>query len=240
MKNLIENKYKKKAAVEFKYSKNDIPENISTAVIFFADKLVNYLRKQKFTEKRNLFYKDGINVIFCYIQAPGAPFTILKCHELRKKGIKEFIILGMAAGIGNFCNISDVLLVRSSLIGEGTSHNYIDERKNIVNSSEYLNKKIQGLLINNNLRWNYANAWTTDAPLRETYEEIEILQKKSINCIDMECSALFSFCEFFKDIESSAVFVISDIFREREWTGAFNNKEVLDNLCRLCDIFCDI
>jgi purine-nucleoside phosphorylase len=236
MKNLIENKFKKDAAVEFTYSKTDIPENISTAVIFFADKLVNYLRKQRFTEKRNLFYKDGINVVFCFIQAPGAPFTIIKCDELRKKGIKEFIILGMAAGIGNLFNISDILLVRSSLIGEGTSHNYIDERKNIVNSSEFLNKKILGLFIEQNITCRYVNAWTTDAPLRETYEEIELLEKKGINCIDMECSALFSFCEHFKDIESSAVFVVSDLFKDSEYKCAFNNKEVFNALCYLCDI----
>ncbi|MCK9226048.1 MAG: hypothetical protein M0R46_16280 [Candidatus Muirbacterium halophilum] len=235
MKNIIKNKYKINTAVDFSYSKKEFPQNVNTAVLFYSKNLMNYLRKLKFTEKRNIFFKENLNVIFCYIQAPGAPYTIIKCDELRKKNIKNFIILGMSAAIGEKYDFGDIFIVEKSLIGEGTSQNYIDENIDIVNSSIFLNKKLNDLMKKNLINFYKGFAWTTDCPLRETFEEINIIQKYGVNCIDMECSALFSFGEHFKDIECSAVFVTSDIFCNNIWNPGFSKKIVIEKIQYLAD-----
>jgi len=240
MKNIIKDKYKINTAVDFSYSKKEFPQNVNTAVLFYSDKLMNYLRKSKFTEKRNIFFKENSNVIFCYIQAPGAPYTIIKCDELRKKNIKKFIILGMSAAIGEKYDFGDIFLIKKSLIGEGTSQNYIDENIDIVNSSIFLNNKLADFMKKDEIYFKDGFAWTTDCPLRETFEEINILEKKGVNCIDMECSALFSFGEHFKDIECSAVFVTSDIFYNNIWNPGFSKKIVIEKLQYLTDCIINI
>jgi uridine phosphorylase len=184
----------------------------------------------------NIFFKENSNVLFCFIQAPGAPYTIIKCNELKNKGIKQFIILGMSAAIGEKYDFGDIFLVKKSLIGEGTSQNYIDENIDTVNSSEILNNKLADFMKKNEIDFKDGFAWTTDCPLRETIEEINILYKTGVNCIDMECSALFSFGNHFEDIECSALFITSDIFCKNIWNPGFSKKIVIEKILQIAEL----
>jgi purine-nucleoside phosphorylase len=62
---------------------------------------------------------------------------------------------------------------------------------------------------------------STDAPYRETKTWMENKQKKGIDIVDMETSALFCLADF-HNIKAAALMIISDELFSGKWRPAFN------------------
>jgi purine-nucleoside phosphorylase len=77
--------------------------------------------------------------------------------------------------------------------------------------------------------------WTTDAPYRETRQEIAKYRKEGIVTVDMEASAMYVVARK-RQARAASLFVISDIVAGEKWKTAFTSKAVSDSLMKAFQI----
>ena len=69
------------------------------------------------------------------------------------------------------------------------------------------------------------DAWTVDAPYRETVEKVIRLRKKGVLVVNMESSAIFAVAKY-REIQVASVQIISDVVSEEGWHAAFHSHIV--------------
>jgi hypothetical protein len=78
----------------------------------------------------------------------------------------------------------------------------------------------------------YGPSWTTDAPYRETAEEIAKYRAEAILAVEMEASCLFTVAKA-TGTAAAAAFVVSDVLRGERWDPLFGSANVLRGLWAL-------
>ncbi len=121
----------------------------------------------------------------------GAPFAVLVAEELFACGCQLLISITSAGQIIPLAQPPYIVLIEHALRDEGTSYHYLPP-------SPYssLNPRLAEQLMKN---WDHScvhlfagNAWTTDAPFRETAEAIEACRSQGIMAVEMEAAALYA------------------------------------------------
>ena len=113
---------------------------------------------------------------------------------------------------------------------EGTSHHYSVPGRWAHPDSELLAS----------LRWAIPDAsvgptWTTDAPYRETAEEIVAYREEGILTVDMEASAIFTIGASL-EVQTASVFCVSDVLHGDVWEPHLQSPDLEDALWRLFEI----
>jgi purine-nucleoside phosphorylase len=85
--------------------------------------------------------------------------------------------------------------------------------------------------------------WTTDAPYRESVDQVNLLDEQGVLGVDMEYAALIAAAAFRK-IELTAVLLVSDELWSGKWNPGFRTKgfkkksrEILHFLVDFCSEF---
>jgi len=172
----------------------------------------------------NLYQTDKIGIAF--IKGIGAPHAAAVLEELICLGGRIFLNIGTAGGLktrGNF-------LCSKALRDEGTSYHYLKPQKYSY-PDQNLTDKMAHILNKSDYKYQKAATWTTDAPYRETAEEVDHYRQAEICTVDMEAAALFAVAEFRK-VSLAAAFTVSDILGET-WEPGFHyqtTKQGLDQI----------
>lgn len=174
--------------------------------------------------------KVGVMVNF----GGGAPLIVGMVEELIAWGVQNFVLLTWAGALQPDLDAGDVVIVDKALRDEGTSHHYLAYDRYIECSQPLterygnaLRKKLPKILI--------GPTWTTDAPYRETFQEIRVYQKEGIQTVDMETSALFALGKVRKVNTISAV-VVSDNLSQNKWQPPKNLKAIHSSFDTLYDV----
>jgi purine-nucleoside phosphorylase len=77
--------------------------------------------------------------------------------------------------------------------------------------------------------------WTTDAPYRETIEELRQYRSDGVATVEMETSALFAVGAY-RGVGVSSSFVISDILSEQDWHQGYHSEEKLEGLKNIFEV----
>lgn len=163
----------------------------------------------------------------------GAPVAVFVMEWLIAMGVRRFVLLGYAGGLHESQGPGDLILCTRALRDEGTSHHYLppdDFAEPDPDLTEMLGRSLRKL--------GYAHesgpTWTTDAPLRETFPEIEHFRNEGILTVEMEAAALFAAAEFHQ-IPCAAAFTISDAPKDGRWLVNFDRELLKGGLERLAD-----
>ncbi len=122
----------------------------------------------------------------------GASYAVLVAEQLFVSGCTCLISV-TSAGIINKPSIKKrFALITEAIRDEGTSYHYLPKEVPAT-----LDELLYGLLRDpsKNALWFDAKSWTTDAPYRETSSSIREMQKRKVNCVEMEASALYAFAK---------------------------------------------
>jgi uridine phosphorylase len=157
----------------------------------------------------------------------GAPAAAIVIEELAALGVKTVVGVGTAGGLSPDLEIGQAVVCSAALRDEGTSHHYSPPGRWALPDSELLAS----------LRLALPDAavgpsWTTDAPYRETAEEIAAYREEGILTVDMEASAMFTVGASL-DIQIASVFCVSDVLHSEEWEPHFQSPNLEDSLWRL-------
>ncbi len=75
-------------------------------------------------------------------------------------------------------------------------------------------------------------SWTTDAPYRETAEEIAEYRAEGVLTVEMEASCLFTVSRI-TGTAAAAAFVVSDVLHGEQWEPHFSSADVAQGLWTL-------
>lgn len=161
----------------------------------------------------------------------GAPYATVVMEELIARGASRFLNIGIAGALQKDLQIGDIVICNRAIRDEGVSHHYLRPGR-YVDILPDLTEKLKEELKNQGLRFVEGTTWTTDAPYRETEEEVRQYQNEGVLTVEMETAALASVAKY-RDVEFAAAFVISDLLGDLKWESGFGREEVMNGLISL-------
>lgn len=189
----------------------------------------SYLKKIRLEEKNLGFGSFFLtkNKIVLY-QSIGAPAAVLSLERLIISGAKEIIILGFCGSLNPLFRTMETVIITKALSEEGTSRHYFPHKKNFY-ASPLLTGRIKVELHKKMLAFRTGSIVSTDAPYRETKSWLSQKQKKKIDFVDMECSAVFALAEFYR-IQAAALMIISDELFSKKWEIRISDPELEEKI----------
>ena len=207
-------------------------------IMCFFDHVAHSLRKISFFEKtmsshktrytidlykREKNTKEGwVGVVSNF--GIGAPASVLCLEQLRVLGVKEFISVGMVGSLNSDLEIGKKVIIEKAFRDEGCSYHYRA-------ASPYVELSNKSKLIEK-IKLKPVSSWTTDAPCRETKEEVLYFQSKGVECVEMESSALMAAGEYY-GLSVYCTGVVSDHLSVEGWTPQFSHPAVKKGLYEL-------
>jgi uridine phosphorylase len=176
---------------------------------------------------RDRFYRAmlGSRPLGIVLAMTGASAASMNLEELVAYGAKRIYELGLSGAIDTNLEPGDVVVLAGALSDEGTSGHYYRASSRFSSSSN-LTKKLRASLRKSDLEHSLGDAWTIDAPYRETAEKVVSFRRKGARVVNMESSAIFAVA-IYRGIEAASVQIVSDVVSEKEWNPAFH-REIVD------------
>ena len=164
----------------------------------------------------------------------GAPTAVMTLEELAAFGIKKFVNLGAAGGLQENMNIGDIVICDRAIRDEGTSHHYLPVEKYAFSCPE-LTENLCTAFERKGIQFSKGASWTTDAPYRETIEELRQHCADGVATVEMEASSLFAVGAY-RGVSVIAIFAISDLLSEEDWHQGYHSAEKLEGLKRIFEV----
>jgi uridine phosphorylase len=157
----------------------------------------------------------------------GAPAAAIAVEELSARGTELFIGIGTAGAVSERLAAGDLVVCSAALRDEGTSHHYAPPGP-FAFPDPGLTARLREALPAAAL----GPSWTTDAPYRETAEEIARYRAEGIFTVEMEASCLFTVARI-TGAAAAAAFAVSDVLHGEQWQPHFGSANVLHGLWTL-------
>jgi len=151
----------------------------------------------------------------------GAPHAVMVLEKLVVLGAQKIVFLGWCGSLQERVSIGDFLIPDRGVIGEGTSRYYasgnlLRESRSSSRVVETIKKTCAGHAVS----FHSGPVWSTDAPYRETAEQVLSLKQQDVLGVDMESSAIFTVGRF-RRVETGALLVVSDELASLAWKAGF-------------------
>ena len=220
-----------KEFVEYAYPNKKSPPK---CIIAYQSSTLNHFRRSYKPTSKIILHNDFIiwqykDIGFVRTPGIGGPNAVACLEELIALGGEKFVTIGSAGGL----NTEGTFLCNKALRDEGTSLHYspssiysYPDKKLTLKLGESMKKL--------GISYSKGPTWTTDAPYRETWEDIIDCGEMGICTVDMEASALFAVAQFRK-VKIASSFVTDDEYTDKGWKPKFQEKHVKLQLNRLVD-----
>jgi uridine phosphorylase len=172
--------------------------------------------------------RNDSRILVLKVPGFGASTAVMTLEELAAFGIKKFVNLGTAGGLQQNMNIGDIVICDRAIRDEGTSHHYLPVEKYALSSPE-LTESLCAAFERKAIQYVKGTSWTTDAPYRETIEELRRYRSDGVATVEMEASALFAVGAY-RGVSVSSIFIISDLLSEEDWHQGYHSEEKLEGL----------
>lgn len=216
-------------------NKGLIPEipQVNCVIILYESSLLKFI-KRHFKVKEIKGFTSNCHLIedkilICSGFGIGCPAAVDAMEGLIAAGATRFLTIGTAGGISSQSKLGDIVVCTKALIDEGTSSHYIPGKK-FSYPHKGLTVELYDLVQKEFKFRSKGSTWSTDAPFRETIQKLIAHQKRGIQTVDMEASALFTLGQF-RNVEVASVFVIGDLLSSEGWHPGFLQKKV-QTICK--------
>jgi purine-nucleoside phosphorylase len=158
----------------------------------------------------------------------GSPMTVELAEEFTAMGASRMILMTWGGMLQPGMKAGDIVVVDRAIRDEGTSYHYLPPDKYVDADAELadqLGKAIQmrgGECV-------LGTSWTTDAPFRETIEEVRQYQSEGVKTVEMESAGLFTVGKV-RGIAAAAVVVGMDSLAELRWHAPDRLSEIMGSL----------
>ena len=164
----------------------------------------------------------------------GAPTAVMTLEELVAWGITRFVSLGAAGSLQAAMNVGDIVVCERAIRDEGTSYHYLADAKYAAACPE-LTAALCEAMKHQGIPFRLGTSWTTDAPYRETVEDLRRYRAEGVATVEMEAAALFAVGAF-RGVSVSSVFTISDRLSEDGWAQGYHSEEKVNGLKLLFEV----
>ena len=145
----------------------------------------------------------------------GAPIVAAQAEELIALGAQRLVSVALAGGIAPDLAPGALVVVAEAIRDEGTSHHYLPPTE-IVTSDPTLIEALAAALAQAGRPARIGRTWSTDAPYRETREEVSHWAAAGVLAVDMELAALLAVARV-RGVQAAGVLVVGDSLAGGTW-----------------------
>lgn len=122
----------------------------------------------------------------------GGPYAVLVAEQLAVSGARLIVGLTSAGRLRSELPIPSLVIATSAVRDEGTSYHYLPPDETVdapTAATRYLREELETL----GIPVEEGRVWTTDAPYRETRQQIEDHAASGVLAVEMQAASLFAF-----------------------------------------------
>jgi uridine phosphorylase len=146
----------------------------------------------------------------------GAPIVAAQAEELIALGATRIVSIALSGGLQPDLAPGTMIVPTASIRDEGTSHHYLPPGREVA-ADDGLASALRTTLERNGCTPRTGRIWSTDAPYRETVEEVQRLGADGVLAVDMELAALLSVAQV-RGVQAAGVLVVGDSLAGGTWT----------------------
>jgi len=139
-------------------------------------------------------YAFAVGKAFCGIvpRSIGGPYATLIAEQLKSSGALAILGLTSAGRVATSVPVPGLVVARSAVRDEGTSYHYLP-RGHAATAHVALADSLQHGLATLGLPVCTGPVWTTDAPYRETKQQLAEYAAQGVLAVEMQAASLFAF-----------------------------------------------
>jgi uridine phosphorylase len=145
----------------------------------------------------------------------GAPAVAAQADELIAMGARCLVSVALCGGLQPDLQPGDLVVASGAIRDEGTSHHYLPPQREIDADPALAGALAQSLAALG-CTARVGRVWSTDAPYRETREEVRMHQADGLLGVDMELAALLAVARA-RGVRAAGVLVAGDNLAGGEW-----------------------
>lgn len=136
-----------------------------------------------------------LNGVACGIvpRTIGGPYAVLVAEQLWAAGAKAIVGITSAGRISSNLPLPSIVVVDEAVRDEGTSLHYLPPSTTIVTPTPRLAELLTQELGTVASHVRRGTAWTTDAPYRETPDQLRLWAERGVLAVEMQAASLFAF-----------------------------------------------
>jgi uridine phosphorylase len=123
----------------------------------------------------------------------GGPYAVLIAEQLWAAGAELIVGITSAGRVAPTLPLPSIVVVDEAIRDEGTSLHYLPASPTVITPTPELVDLMAAELRTLSIPVRRGTAWTTDAPYRETADQLRTWADKGVLAVDMQAASLFAF-----------------------------------------------
>jgi uridine phosphorylase len=160
----------------------------------------------------------------------GSPMVMELAEELAVMGVKKMILMTWGGTLQTNIQPGDIVVCNRAIRDEGASHHYLPPAKYVDAHGPLVNVLVNAIRSRGS-QCIVGTTWTTDAPYRETREEVMKYQAEGVKTVEMESAGLFTVGQV-RDVQTASVVIGMDSLATLRW----QTPERLDGIMHSLEI----
>ncbi len=178
----------------------------------------------------DLYQVKKANVTVLTSFGGGSPMVVELAEELAVMGAKRMLLMTWGGSLQPDLKPGDIVVCDRAIRDEGASHHYLPPEK-YIQADKGLVEHLANAIQARGGQCTLGTTWTTDAPYRETREEVQQYQSEGVKTVEMESAGLFVVGQV-RNIPVASVVVVMDSLATYQWQV----PERLDSIQRSLEI----
>ncbi|HET6823519.1 MAG TPA: nucleoside phosphorylase [Anaerolineales bacterium] len=145
----------------------------------------------------------------------GSPMVMELAEELAVMGTKKMVLMTWGGTLQNDIQPGDIIVCNRAIRDEGASHHYLPAAKYVDADSSLVNE-LANAIHKRGASCSVGTTWTTDAPYRETREEVMQYQAEGVKTVEMESAGLFTIGQV-RNVQTASVVIGMDSLASLRW-----------------------
>lgn len=145
----------------------------------------------------------------------GAPMIAALAEEMIAFGVKRIVSMVWGGGLQPGLKEGEIVVCDRAVRDEGVSHHYLPPEK-YVQADAVLSARLKRAIEARGRACQVGATWTTDAPYRETREEVLAYQAEGVKTVEMEIAALFALGQV-RGVQVASAVAVGDSLANLHW-----------------------
>lgn len=158
----------------------------------------------------------------------GSPMVMELAEELAVMGAQKMILMTWGGTLQTDLEPGDIVVCNRALRDDGASHHYLPHEK-YIDANESLVTELVDALEARGARCTVGATWTTDAPYRETREEVLQYQSEGVKTVEMESAGLFTVGQV-RAVRTASVVICMDSLAALRWQTPASLDDIMRSL----------
>lgn len=149
-------------------------------------------------------------------------------EELAVMGTKKMVLMTWGGTLQLDTKPGDIVVCNRAIRDEGASHHYLPPAKYIDADASLVQQLVAGIR-GRGAQCAVGTTWTTDAPYRETREEVIQYQAEGVKTVEMESAGLFTVGQV-RNVQTASVVIGMDSLASLRWQTPERLDDIMHSL----------